>query len=273
MDSAQGALKKRTRLCFRLLLRIAAALILLASATGLVIWLGAGKWLVREDPLQPATAIVILSGNIPARALEAAKLYHEGYANQIWLTHPDAHDDRLKDIGMSYPSEDDFNTIVLRGQGVPGRAIHVLDPPIINTAEELDVISTELRARGGQRVIIVTNKAHTRRVHILWTKYFGERGEAIAHGIPDDGYIANRWWTDPGSMTQVTHEILGILNAWAGLPIRRVLRPTPEAVAKEHVSADRIAPASENAGIAMSPPDPNTRPASNAHIKPTTAPF
>jgi uncharacterized SAM-binding protein YcdF (DUF218 family) len=205
--------------------------------------------------------------------LEAAKLYHEGYANQIWLTHPDAHDDRLKDIGMSYPSEDDFNTIVLRGQGVPGRAIHVLDPPIINTAEELDVISTELRARGGQRVIIVTNKAHTRRVHILWTKYFGERGEAIAHGIPDDGYIANRWWTDPGSMTQVTHEILGILNAWAGLPIRRVLRPTPEAVAKEHVSADRIAPASENAGIAMSPPDPNTRPASNAHIKPTTAPF
>ena len=273
MDSTHGTSKKRIEWPFRLLLRIVATLILLASATGLVIWLGAGKWLVREDPLQPATAIVILSGNIPSRALEAAKLYHEGYAKQIWLTHPHAHDGRLRDIGMSYPSEDDFNTLVLRRQGVPAKAIHVLDPPIVNTAEELDVISTALLTGGGQKVIIVTNKAHTRRVHILWTKYFGERGEAIVHGIPDDGYVANRWWTDPGSTTQVTHEVLGILNAWAGLPVQRVPRPMSEVIAKEHVSAERAATALGNASTAMNPPNPDARPTSSAHIKPTATSF
>ena len=259
MDSTLDTSKKITARRWRIFFGILGPLILLASSTGVVIWLGAGKWLVREDPLQPATAIAVLSGNVPARALEAAKLYHEGYAKEIWLTHPDAHDDALKTIGISYPSEDDINTRVLRGQGVPGKAVHVFPAPIVNTAEELDLISAALHSRGGQKVIIVTNKAHTRRVHILWTKYFGARGEAIAHAIPDDGYVADHWWTDTGSLTQVTHEVLGILNAWGGLPVRRIPRPAPEVVAKEHVSADREVAASspvKNAGIAMSPPSP-----------------
>jgi uncharacterized SAM-binding protein YcdF (DUF218 family) len=243
MDSTNGTSNKGLALRLRLFMGVLGALILLASSTGLVIWLGVGKWLVREDPLQQATAIAVLSGNIPTRALEAAELYHEGYAKEIWLTHPDAHADALKAIGITYPTEDDFNTRVLRRQGVPAKAIHVLDPPIINTAEELDVISAALQNRGGQRVIIVTNKAHTRRVHILWMKYCGSRGEAIAHGIPDDEYVADHWWTDPSSLTQVTHEVLGIINGWAGLPVQRTPRPTPQVVAvdshsPEHTTAD-----------------------------------
>lgn len=228
---------------FRVFLGIFGALILLASTTGLVILFGVGKWLVREDPLKPATAIAVLSGNIPTRALEAAALYHEGYAKEIWLTHPDVHADALKELGITYPSEDAFNIRVLRRAGVPAKAIRVLDTPIANTEEELDVISTTLKNRGGQNVIIVTNKAHTRRVHILWARYLGTRGEAIAHGLPDDDFVANRWWRDPGSMTQVSHEVLGIVNAWAGLPVRREARPTPEVVADgsnapEHSAAD-----------------------------------
>jgi len=243
MDLTNGKSKKDTALRLRLFFGILGALILLATSTGLVIWLGIGKWLVREDPLQQATAIAVLSGNIPTRALEAAELYHQGYAKEIWLTHPDAHADALKALGISYPSEDDFNTRVLRREGVPAKAIHVLDASIVNTAEELDAISAALKSRGGQRVIIVTNKAHTRRVHILWVKYFGSRGEAIAHGIPNDEYVADHWWSDPRSLTQVTHEVIGILNAWAGLPVQRVPHPTPEVVADgshslEHPNAD-----------------------------------
>jgi uncharacterized SAM-binding protein YcdF (DUF218 family) len=151
-----------------------------------VILLGAGKWLVREDSLEQATAIAVLSGNIPTRALEAARLYHDGYAKEIWLTHPRAHADVLNVLGIYYPRESDFNAWVLRGQGVPAKAIHVLDAPIVNTAEELDVISAALKAAGAQRLIVVTNKAHTRRVHILWNMYFGSRGELIAHAVSNE---------------------------------------------------------------------------------------
>ncbi len=87
----------------RFLFRILGTLALLGSTTGLVILLGAGKWLVREDPLEQATAIAVLSGNIPIRALEAARLYHDGCAKEIWLTHPRAHADALNVLGFTIP--------------------------------------------------------------------------------------------------------------------------------------------------------------------------
>jgi uncharacterized SAM-binding protein YcdF (DUF218 family) len=226
MHSAHGTSKKSTAPPSRLFFPILGALTLLGITIGLVILLGAGKWLVREDPLEQAIAIVVLSGNIPARGLEAARLYHEGYAKEIWLTHPSAHADVLNVLGIYYPRESDFIVWVLREQGVPAKAIHVLDAPIVNTAEELDVVSAALKAAGGQRVIVVTNKAHTRRVHILWNTYFGSRGELIAHAVSNDDFEASHWWKPSGGRAQMNHELLGIMNAWAGLPVQRVPHPT-----------------------------------------------
>ena len=220
MGSTHATSRKSTALRLHVFFWILGGLTLLGVTAGSVILLGVGKWLVREDPLEQATAIAVLSGNIPVRALEATRLYHDGYAKEIWLTHPGTHADALKALGIDYPSEDDFNVRVLRGQGVPAKAIHVLDSSIVSTSDELDVISANLKAKGGQKVIVVTNKAHTRRVHILWSKYFGSRGEVITRGVSDDEFEPAHWWRTSGSLTQVTHEFLGIMNAWAGMPVQ-----------------------------------------------------
>jgi uncharacterized SAM-binding protein YcdF (DUF218 family) len=243
MEATNGKSKKRNLLRLRVLLGILGTLALILTITGSAVFFGVGKWLVREDSLQQASAIAVLSGGIPTRAMEAAALYRQGYAKEIWLTHPDTHADALKELGISYPSEDEFDTRVLRRAGVPAKAIRVLDTPIVNTDEELDVISAALKAKGGDKVIIVTSKSHTRRVHILWTKFFGSRGQVIVHGLPDDDYVADHWWKDSGSMGQVSHELMGIVNAWAGLPVQRTPRPSPEVVADdsntpEHTAAD-----------------------------------
>src|SRR3974377_2180646 len=50
-------------------------------------FLNVGRWLVVDDPLRKATAIAVLSGGMPARALEAARVYRQGYARRLWLTH------------------------------------------------------------------------------------------------------------------------------------------------------------------------------------------
>jgi uncharacterized SAM-binding protein YcdF (DUF218 family) len=226
MDSANDTGRPSHTSRLRLLLAIFGILALLLTTTGSVILFGVGRWLDREDPLRPATAIAVLSGGWPTRALEAAALYREGYAQEIWLTLPHDHAEALKALGITCPGEADFNIRVLRRAGVPAKAIRVLDARIVNTDEELNEISSALKANGGKDVIIVTNKAHTRRVHILWTKYYGSRGVAIVHGLPDDSYVARQWWGDPGSMTQVAHETLGIINAWCGLPVKRVPSPT-----------------------------------------------
>jgi uncharacterized SAM-binding protein YcdF (DUF218 family) len=219
------------------LLRIFAALgaiAILVTSFALALLLGVGHWLVKEDSLRKAHAIAVLSGSFPARALEAASLYREGYASEIWLTHPGPQSEALTQMGIHYPSEADFNYQVLRRQGIPARAIHVLDAPIINTADELDVISSTLRQKNNASVIVVTNKAHTRRVHELWDRFDSNRGKIIVHGIANDDFQPSAWWTRTTDTHQVIHEILGMINVWAGLPMQSALHPR-EAVAQNEL--------------------------------------
>jgi uncharacterized SAM-binding protein YcdF (DUF218 family) len=209
---------------FQRLLTILGALALLTVITVFFFFLGIGHWLVKEDPLQKADAIAVLSGNFPTRALEAAKLYHQGYAKEIWLTHPGTRSDPMKQFGVRYPSEDDCNYQVLRKQGVPEKSIHILETSIRNTADELDVISAALQDTGSQSVIVVTDKPHTRRVHTLWREFDADRGNAIVHGVSDGSYNPSRWWKTAGGTTQVLHEVLGMINASAGLPLQTGIR-------------------------------------------------
>ena len=222
------------------------ALALLALAAGFALMLGVGHWVVKEDSLQKATAIAVLSGNFPARALEAASLYRSGYAGEIWLTHPGAQSEALAEMGIHFPGEADFNYQVLRRQGVPAKAIHVLDAPIINTSDELEVISRALQQKKNASVIVVTNKAHTRRVHELWNKFDSARGKIIVHAIANDDFQPSAWWTRTGDTHQVIHEILGMINVWAGLPMQSALHPR-EAVAENQLQqSPKLVPFTQN---------------------------
>jgi hypothetical protein len=187
-----------------------------------------GHWLVREDPIRSADAIAVLAGNFPQRAVEAAQLYESGYAPQIWLTRPMRHTAYAED-GRIVNTEDDHDIAVLRSFGVPETAIHILDAPIVNTADELNAIESGLKESGINSVIIVTNKAHTRRVYSLWEKYHAKNGEVLIHAVSSDPFPPSRWWLSAASRTQAMHEVLGMLDLWAGLPLHRPLPTNPQA--------------------------------------------
>ena len=42
-----------------------------------------GRWLLVQDKLEKAQAIVVLSGRMPLRAIAAARLYHAGDAPEV----------------------------------------------------------------------------------------------------------------------------------------------------------------------------------------------
>jgi uncharacterized SAM-binding protein YcdF (DUF218 family) len=196
---------------------VVAAILLIA---GFLITFGVpflGHWLVREDPIHPVDAIAVLSGMFPQRAIEAAQLYGSGYAREVWLTYP-------KNRGGSKEPEDERNYEVLRSFGVPEESIRVLDTPIVNTADELNAIGSWLKESGDRSVIIVTNKAHTRRVYSLWDKYHAGDGEILVHGLPGDAFSPGRWWRSASSRAEAIHELLGMLDVWAGLPVHRPLQ-------------------------------------------------
>jgi uncharacterized SAM-binding protein YcdF (DUF218 family) len=199
---------------------IALAVAVIASA--LLFFFGVGRWLVVEDPLAKAQAIVILSGGMPTRAIEAARLYRDGYAPQIWLTRPQEPAASLEPMGIPDSGEDFFNTRVLVHEGVPAGAIRLLDPPINNTADELRTVAEELARENAAAVIIVTTKVHTRRVRKLWQRLSAGRGRAIVRAAAADRFDPAHWWRTSSDALDVVREVLGLLNVWAGLPLRPV---------------------------------------------------
>ncbi len=185
----------------------------------LVIFFGVGRWLVAEDQLGKASAIVVLSGAMPMRAIEAAKLYREGYAPEVWLTHSTEPAETLGEMGIPFTGEDHYNALVLIHEGVPARAIHVLEPPIVNTADEIKVAASALARAKGDAVILVTTKVHTRRVRLLWRRLASGQGRAIVRGASADPFDPRHWWRSTTDALDVVREVLGVLNVWAGLPL------------------------------------------------------
>jgi hypothetical protein len=179
-----------------------------------------GKWLVKEDPISRCSAIAVLSGSMPLRALEAAKLYRQGYAREVWLTHSAEPGAKLEAMGIPFAGEDFYNARILIHEGVPQGAIRILEPPIVNTADEIKAIATALSGEQDRSVIMVTTKAHTRRTRLLWRKLAAGRGRAIVRAASEDPFEPDKWWRTSGDALEVVREVLGLLNASAGLPLR-----------------------------------------------------
>jgi uncharacterized SAM-binding protein YcdF (DUF218 family) len=186
----------------------------------LLIFLNVGRWLVVEDPLRKATAIAVMSGRMPERALEAARIYQQGYATRVWLTHSSEPGATLAKLSIHYIGDDDYDKQLLKLEGVPENAIQVLDPPIANTADEMKAIGSELAKEKEGTVILVTSKVHTRRVRALWKRLAAGDGSAIVRGVSDDTFDAAHWWRTTRDALDVVREVLGLLNAWAGLPLQ-----------------------------------------------------
>jgi uncharacterized SAM-binding protein YcdF (DUF218 family) len=189
-------------------------------AMAVAAFFGVGRWLTVEDPLEKASAIAVLSGSMPLRAIEAAKLYRNGYAPEVWLTHSTEPGETLKKMGVPFAGEDFYDAHILTREGVPETAIHVLDPPIVNTVDEIRVIGKTLDAANDHTVIIVTSKAHTRRTRLLWRRLASGHGRAIVRAASTDPFDPGHWWRTTSDALDVVREVLGVLNAWAGLPLK-----------------------------------------------------
>ena len=181
---------------------------------------GVGRWLVREDPLMHADALVVLSGGLPYRAESAAHYFESGYASEVWLTRPEGPSDQLRELGIQYVGEEDYSRQILIHLHVPETSVRILPNTIIDTEQEVEDIVGELRKEGKTSVIIVTSPEHTRRVRALWKNLAGEHLTAVVRAAPEDPFDADHWWRNTRDALSVVREILGLMNVWAGLPIR-----------------------------------------------------
>lgn len=193
--------------------------IVLGAAAALV-FLKIGGWLMVQDPAAHADVIIVLSGDLPVRAVQAAELYKAGYADQVWVSPPISPAAELKGMNISFLGEDFYNEKVLLAEGVRPDAIRVMDRPSANTEEEVREISEWLRDNNFHTAIVVTSKPHTRRVRTIWRKLIGSDPRLIVRFAAGDPYDGAHWWRHTHDALDVVREILGLFNAWAGFPLR-----------------------------------------------------
>ncbi len=200
--------------------RLLILLVMLALIAGAAFWAfrKVGRWLVAPDALQHAQAIVVLSGRIPFRAMEAADLYRQGWAPEVWLFREETDEAAvaLARLGIPHPSGEEYDQQVLVRLGVPAAAIHILEPPTTNTVSEARLIAEELRRQGGDKAILMTSPVHTRRVKTIWRLVVGDHPQAILRYDSAEPSDPDHWWRSTQDVEAVVHELLGLVNAYLG---------------------------------------------------------
>ena len=86
--------------------------------------------------------------------------------------------------------------------------------------QELSYLLDELRRRGVDEVILVTSKAHSRRVRTIWRLLANDSPRAIVRYSTEDPFDPDHWWRHTDSVKAVTMEIFALLNARIGFPLR-----------------------------------------------------
>jgi uncharacterized SAM-binding protein YcdF (DUF218 family) len=178
-----------------------------------------GPWLVVEDPLQKADALIVLGGTMYERQLEAVELYKEGWAPRIYLFREivDWGERELMARGISYPRPIDMQIDLLRRLGIDAAALHVLDQAG-STAEEAAFVRDLVAREKYSRVIVITSKQHTRRARLVMNRRLDDTGaEVIVRASRFDKSNIDRWWSERGTVRFTLFETQRLLGYWIGI--------------------------------------------------------
>jgi uncharacterized SAM-binding protein YcdF (DUF218 family) len=185
----------------------------------------AGRFLVREDPLEPADVIFVLAGGRVERWLEGGDLFRERHAALIVLSpgRIEKAEMELRAKGVRFPTEAELARDTLLQLGVPADAVRILPGSVDNTAHEAEALhqllrSTTAGASQWQRIIVVTARYHTRRTGFAFRREFRDSAVRIlVRGTRYDEAEPNRWWRHRADIRFVTSELQKLLLYGFGL--------------------------------------------------------
>jgi uncharacterized SAM-binding protein YcdF (DUF218 family) len=202
----------------RFLVRVAlvAAPLLLFSAIALP---RLGSWLVVEDPLQKADAIIVLGGTMYERPLEAVELLAEGWADRVFLFQQvvDWGEASLIERQVPYTREVDLQIEIMQRLGVDKSRIAVLERAN-STADEADYVFQLASREKFRRLIVITSRQHTRRARLVMNRRLDDLGvQVIVRASRFDRSDVDRWWANRSTLRFTLFETQRLLGYWIGI--------------------------------------------------------
>lgn len=139
---------------------------------------GIGGFLVLEDAVKPADAIVVLGGHEKERVQYAAQLYDQGFSKLIVMSGRQA-------LKMKQQA-------VLAG--VPQDKI-LLETKTMHTYQHPLFVKALLKEQGIKSVIVVSSPYHMRRVKMLFDRAFHNSGITLLYCPAEKSWFdARHWW-------------------------------------------------------------------------------
>jgi len=177
-----------------------------------------GSWLVVEDPLDHADAVIVLGGTTYERPLEAVDLYQAGYARRVVLIREmqDWGELTLVERGITYLRPIDLQIDTMRRLGVPPEAIDVLEPAD-STADEATHVRNYVVSHKFSRLIVVTSRQHTRRARLVIRRRLAGTGVTlIMRASRYDRSDTDHWWRQRATLRFTLFETQRLFAYWIG---------------------------------------------------------
>ena len=178
-----------------------------------------GSFLVVEDPLRKADAIIVLGGSMYERQMEAVDLFQAGLAPRIYLFREvaDWGERVLIERKIPYLRAVDVQVDAMVKLGVPRESISILDQAA-NTATEARFVEQLASDHHLSTIIVVTSKQHTRRARLVLSRRLAALGTTIVmRGSRYDQTPVDKWWTDRPTIRFTLFESQRLLGYWIGV--------------------------------------------------------
>jgi uncharacterized SAM-binding protein YcdF (DUF218 family) len=168
-------------------------LILIAAAGLVLLYFGLvalGGYLIISDPLQPAKAIVVLSGDM-GRMTETAALFKEQYADWVILTETD----QPSDNGEIETPSTQAKRLDALSAGIHEESILITKVQSSSTLDEARAVLNLMQEKNLSSCIVVTDPFHSLRTRTIFNDVFRGSGITVmVHPVSDHWYHSRTWF-------------------------------------------------------------------------------
>ena len=173
--------------------------------------------LIIEKPLEPADAILILSGSGVhlERSQKAALVYKQGVATKILLT-DDGERAGWSRVEQRNPRFVEVTRNNLIAAGVAPENIEILPGQVSGTIDEAEVLRGKIQQTGWKSVLIVTSPYHTRRSLWIFDKVLKNDVQiGVVSPLPgEQSPLPSVWWLTRRGWYLVAGEYVKAVYYW-----------------------------------------------------------
>jgi uncharacterized SAM-binding protein YcdF (DUF218 family) len=139
-----------------------------------------GKWLIVEDPLQPADVVIALAGNTWLRVPEATRLLRQGYGRRLLITLAKP-SPWLRQFYERYGrdfSDEALARLVIHSDGLEHSRVELLRGST-STWTDAQIVRRAWQRRPFRSAILITDPYHLRRARRCFELVFAGTGVAF----------------------------------------------------------------------------------------------